>query len=73
MLFKRGSKSKPQDLTLDTSDPVLTVVRDAARTAPLPYLQDAATLALVIVNVIQVRSFAFLSVGLRLSNDIRPS
>jgi hypothetical protein len=59
MVSKPGGKSKPQELILDTSDLVLTVVRDAARIAPLPYLQDAATLALVIVNVVQVRSLFF--------------
>jgi hypothetical protein len=55
MFLKRKSKSKTQDRILDTSDLVLTVVRDAARLAPLPYLQDAATLTLGILNVVQVR------------------
>jgi len=57
MPFKREKKSSSQKLILDTSDLVLTVVKDAARLAPVPYLQDAATLALGIMNIIQVSSF----------------
>ena len=57
MPSKRKTDSGAQNLVLDTSDLVLTVVRDAARLAPIPYLQDAAGLALGIVNLIQVSLF----------------
>lgn len=59
MPSKRNTDSNAQNLVLDTSDLVLTVVRDAARLAPIPYLQDAAGLALTIVNLIQVRLMRF--------------
>ena len=54
MPSQRASGSDAQKLALDTSDLVLTVLRDAARLAPIPYLKDAAGLALEIVNLIQV-------------------
>lgn len=41
-------------LTLDVSSLVLTTLRDAARLAPVPYLMDAAELALGILDIIQV-------------------
>lgn len=53
MPSKHHTDSSKENLLLDTSDFVLTVVRDAARLAPIPYLKDAAGLALGIVNVIQ--------------------
>ena len=54
MRSKSNTDPSVQNLALETSDLVLTVVRDAARLAPIPYLQDAAGLALGIVNIIQV-------------------
>ncbi|KAF8071449.1 hypothetical protein FPV67DRAFT_874241 [Lyophyllum atratum] len=46
-------RRKVAALALDTSDLVLSTLKDAARLAPIPYLQQSATLALGIVNVIQ--------------------
>ena len=45
------------DLATDTTGLVLATLRDAARLAAVPYLQDAAGLALGIVVVIQVIEF----------------
>jgi hypothetical protein len=42
-----------------SSNSVLTVLKEAVRLAPIPYLQDAAGLALEIVSTIQVRSLSF--------------
>jgi hypothetical protein len=53
-MLEHHLNSSAQDLALDTSGLVLAVVRDAARLAPLPYLKDAAGLAVGIVNLIQV-------------------
>jgi hypothetical protein len=56
MPFSHHLNSSTTNLALDTTDLVLTGVRDAARLAPIPYLKDAAGLALGIVNLIQVSS-----------------
>jgi len=45
-------------LGLDLSDVVLTTLKEAARLAPVPYLQQSAGLALAIVNIIQVRNYS---------------
>lgn len=39
---------------MDTTNIVLTTLRDAARIAPIPYLQGAAGAALGILDIIQV-------------------
>lgn len=59
MPFRRTNNLSSQDLTPDTSDLVLAVLQEAVRLAPIPYLQDAAGLALEIVNIIQVSLFWF--------------
>ncbi|KAF8071474.1 hypothetical protein FPV67DRAFT_1666967 [Lyophyllum atratum] len=42
----RSHRSKAVGLVLDTSDVVLSVLKDAARVAPIPYLQQSSALAL---------------------------
>lgn len=54
--------SKPQandssaiDTTLQVSSFVLQVLQDGAQFSPVPFLQDAAGVALTILNAVQVR------------------
>ncbi|GLB43798.1 hypothetical protein LshimejAT787_1403100 [Lyophyllum shimeji] len=55
-------------IALDTSELILTTLANAARLTPVPYLQNAAGVALNIVNIIQgVQSNK--SAFLRLAND----
>lgn len=42
---------------LDVSSLALITLRDVSRISPVPYLQEAATLALGIVTIIQVRGY----------------
>ncbi|GLB44683.1 hypothetical protein LshimejAT787_1800200 [Lyophyllum shimeji] len=50
---KSKSSSKFPGIVLDSSDLVLSTLADAARFTPVPYLHDAAGVALGIVNIIQ--------------------
>jgi hypothetical protein len=59
---------------LDVSLFILTVLRDAARASPVPYIQEAATVALGIVSIVQVRvSFGNFTVVLGLHGLFRKS
>lgn len=49
-----SSRQTLYGLTLDVSFVVLTTLSDISRAAPVPYLQQAATLALGILAIIQV-------------------
>lgn len=44
------------DTTLEVSSLVLKTLQDGAQFAPVPFLQDAAGVALEILNAVQVRS-----------------
>ncbi|RDB15467.1 hypothetical protein Hypma_004270 [Hypsizygus marmoreus] len=44
---------KRTDIALHTSEVILSTLRDAARLTPLPFLRDAATLAVGIINAAQ--------------------
>lgn len=51
-----ASKTKQlYGLSLDASHLILSTLRDVARIAPVPYLMQAAQLALTILDTIQVR------------------
>jgi hypothetical protein len=49
-----GSKSEAIGIAVDTTTLLLTTLRDAAKLAPLPLVQNAAGLALNIITTIQV-------------------
>lgn len=49
-----ASKSEVIGIAADTATLVLTILRDAAKLAPLPLVQSAAQLALDIVTIVQV-------------------
>ena len=53
----KKSESQPSRVgpALDATNVVLTTVKEAARMAPVPYLQEAATLALGLLEAVQVR------------------
>jgi hypothetical protein len=48
------TKSEVVGVTLDATALLLATLRDAARLAPIPMVQSAATLALAILNTVQV-------------------
>ena len=56
MLSRHVQKQQSSSVqtALDTTSLVLTTLRDAGRLTPIPYLQEAAALALGIVTTIQV-------------------
>ena len=51
---KRRKVKNIVENSLDISNIVLTTLNDAASMAPVPYLQQAAGLALGILNIVQV-------------------
>jgi hypothetical protein len=56
MPFDHRQESDPTDLALCTASVVVATLRDAGRLTSIPYLQDAAGLALEIIYAIQVRA-----------------
>lgn len=56
---KSDCKPSPLDTVFDVSSLVLTTLTDFAQWAPVPYLQQASSLALAILTTVQVGSLFF--------------